>query len=158
MEFETVRAKNNNYLFIVMVLLLLALLVISIMNNLKFDKKSDKEFVVFSKSESWGPCPPGERCFKEVRLYSDGRLMDTTRGLNDGAKIIKTLNIEELKKVINIIQSYDLVNINYSSIDIEDYLTTYEISNGKASKIFKDPEIKEPFKKIEKILGLGLKS
>ncbi len=140
--------KNNNYLFIVILLLLLILLLVNIMNNTKFDKT----FVVFSKSESWGPCPPGERCFKEVKLYSDGRFVDTTSGLDNGAKLIKNLSSEKLNKILGIIDKYNLTNLVCSSMDIEDYLITYEVSNGKKSKIFKDPEIKGPFQEIENFL------
>ena len=157
MELEKIMSKYNNYLFIVIILLLLSLSVISIMVNKKSYKESAEKFVVFSKSESWGPCPPGTRCFKEFRLFSDAKLIDTTKGLNDGAKFIKTLTDKELKDIMNIIDKYDLTNLNCSSIDIEDYLTTYEVSNGKISKIFKDPECKEPFKEIEKILWIGIK-
>ena len=112
-------------------------------------KLKDNDLILFQKDESWGPCPPEfSACQQVTKLYYSGKLI--LEGEENGEKQLET---ETVEKVINKINSTDIINRDCSAeLPLPDYLAIYNINlDGKNKRII-FPNCQEEIKKIEELI------
>lgn len=112
-----------------------------------FDEMDEKEemlrkeaeaingFVVFSRSDGWGPCPPGETCTENFVLYSSGKF-------EKNGVLIATLSKSEVDQILTIIKNEKYLSLEDPKIERSDYRTQTSVSDGTAKKTFTNVTLK----------------
>src|SRR6185436_18197891 len=104
------------YLIIAGIMLVVIALAASAMGNPQ-NTNQPKDFVIFSKSEGWGPCPPGQKCESLTQLWKSGNF------LKDGI-LLRTLSQREVDQIVDIIKKNDLMTLTCDREIINDYSFT----------------------------------
>lgn len=105
------------------------------------------DFIVFSKSMGWGPCPPGEKCETSAQVWKSGKFLKEY-------EFVRTLSKTEMDQIEAVIKQNNLLTLKCEPEQIDDLTFTYIVSDGKTENIFNTPLCKDLFKPIEKILGI----
>jgi hypothetical protein len=107
-----------------------------------------KEFLVFSRDRSWGPCPPGQKCSERISLYRSGRL------LKDYVEI-RIVSEEEVKKILDIIVKGNFITLSCPQVQIDDMRGSYTFGISEAStNTLEMPTCAALFRPIEELLGI----
>lgn len=98
-------------------------------------KPTGEEFVVFSRNDGWGPCPPGETCTESFTLYDSGKF-------EKNGILIATLSKAEVSQILTIIKNEKYLSLEDPKIERNDYRTQTSVSDGTAKKTFTNISLK----------------
>jgi|GEM_PF-6719746 len=143
-------AKESAAILAMVAAVTLLLSVFALAPKEPFEKTLANESLIYSKTEGWGPCPPGAYCAQKTTLYSSGLYV------REGAEnFTREFGPEFSEKFVGKAMTLGFPEKNCSAELMLDYYAKYSLTIGGKTQEFVFPGCEREIRELETLLPKG---